>query len=88
MPEVLYCRRCGAPLAKKLGSIVRVVKRSRGKPISVDIDVRYSGPGVLEISCTDCKGKITGHNFITLQLSREETEKLKKRLTPTEVGLK
>lgn len=85
--EVMRCRNCGEPLGTKNGNTIQVRKYSRGKPVSVDIDIRHSGSGVVQIHCTKCKGIVTGHTFVTLRLSEEEDRRFK-ALTKKDKGIK
>ena len=65
--ELLRCRRCGLPLAKRRSDgTIAVLKYHKGETVEVDITVSHARGGVVSVGCDDCKGLITPHYFITL----------------------
>lgn len=63
--ELLRCRGCDSPLAKRHGSDIRVRKNQNGQSKEVSVEVQHSGAGVVSIGCPTCIG-ITPHYFVTL----------------------
>ncbi len=79
--EVIRCRQCNAPLIKKAGDTFYILNKIDGRHIHVELKIRHTSSGVVELRCAECKG-ITGYNFVTLREKPKSTTKLKGTTKP------
>jgi hypothetical protein len=64
--ELLRCRRCDRPLAKRDGDTLIITRpQDRHHPKTV-VKVSHSMGGVVSVGCDECEGLVTPHYFITL----------------------